>query len=89
MYNLIRLEIAASQTWPKCSPVISFITALRFTSWMLGYVQDHPHGAIPAKLGAMRKNIRRSTCRLADPTGGIRVSSLTKTSIPSKNAAQT
>lgn len=61
MYNLIRLEITRIADEAKVQPCrISFITALRYIVdewlWSSG---SHTPGAIPAKLAAMRKNIRR------------------------------
>ncbi|MGV2528042.1 UNVERIFIED_CONTAM: transposase, partial [Bacillus thuringiensis] len=61
MYNLIRLEITRIADEAKVQPCrISFITALRYIVdewlWSSG---SHTPGAIPAKLAAMRKSIRR------------------------------
>ncbi len=75
MYNLIRLEITRIADEAKVQPCrISFITALRYIVdewlWSSG---SHTPGAIPTKLAAMRRTSAASCCRLADPTGGIRV----------------
>lgn len=61
MYNLIRLEITRIADEAKVEPCrISFITALRYIvdEWLWSSTSTAP-GAIPAKLRAMRQNIRR------------------------------
>ena len=74
MYNLIRLEITRIADEAKRSPVASASSRRCATSWMNGTpVQDHTLGAIPAKLAARERTSAASCCRLADPTGGIRV----------------
>ena len=92
MYNLIRLEITRIADEAKVQPCrISFITALRYIVdewlWSSG---SHTPGAIPAKLAAMRKNIRRF---VLPPRRSHRryprEVRMTKTQYPVKNAAQT
>jgi hypothetical protein len=61
MYNLIRLEITRIADEAKVEPCrISFITALRYIidEWLWSSTSTAP-GAIPGKLRAMRRNIRR------------------------------
>lgn len=61
MYNLIRLEITRIADEAKVEPCrISFITALRYIvdEWLWS-ANCHTPAAIPAKLKAMRHNIRR------------------------------
>jgi hypothetical protein len=61
MYNLIRLEITRIAEEAKVAPCrISFTTALRYIidEWLWTSTTRSP-GSVPAKLRAMRQNIRR------------------------------
>ena len=92
MYNLIRLEITRIADEAKVEPCrISFITALRYIidEWLWSSTSTTP-GAIPAKLQAMRQNIRRFVLPPRRSERRYpRAVRMTKTQYPiKKNAAQ-
>ena len=93
MYNLIRLEITRIADEAKVEPCrISFVTALRYIidEWLWSSSSTAP-GAIPAKLRAMRQNIRRFVLPPRRSERRFpRAVRMTKTQYPiKKNAAQT